>query len=138
MSKLINLIAHLYPVFGPPALAESGQLICVLAGPASATEKAKPYCKGVMGKAIIDFSDQAPGKSTLLKVIGNTFVFNMVESLSQAHTLAETTGLGNDNLHSFVEAMFPGPFTAYSNRLIQGDYFKREEVSIYDSRKVLD
>lgn len=111
-------------------MADNGQLVCVLAGPASAVDKVKPYCKGVMGRANIDFSDQPQGKATLLKIIGNTFILNMVETLSEGHTLAERSGLGNDNLHRFVETMFPGPYTAYSGRLIEGDYYKRDEVCI--------
>ena len=110
-------------------MAESGNLVCVLAGPASLVEKVKPYCKGVMGRANIDFSDQSPGRATLLKVIGNTFILNMVESLAEGHTVAEKSGLGNENLHQFIETMFPGPYTAYSSRLTTGDYYKREEVS---------
>ena len=47
---------------GAPAMADAGQLVCVLAGPSQAVERVKPYCKGVMGKAIIDFSDQPVGK----------------------------------------------------------------------------
>lgn len=109
-------------------MAESGQLVCVLAGPASAVEKVKPYTKGVMGRANIDFGDQPQGKATHLKIIGNTFILNMVETLSEGHALAEKSGLGNDNLHQFVEIMFPGPYTAYSQRLKGGDYYKREEV----------
>ncbi len=109
-------------------MAESGQLVCVLAGPSSAVEKVKPYTKGVMGRANIDFSDQPQGKATHLKIIGNTFILNMVETLSEGHTLAEKSGLGNDNLHQFIEIMFPGPYTAYSQRLKGGDYYKREEV----------
>ena len=115
-------------VFGAQAMAESGQLVCVLAGPASAVEKVKPYTKGVMGRANIDFSDQPPGKATHLKIIGNTFILNMVETLSEGHTLAEKSGLGNENLHQFIEIMFPGPYTVYSQRLKGGDYYKREEV----------
>lgn len=115
------------PVFGAPAMADNGQLVCVLAGPASAVERVKPYCKGVMGRANIDFSDQPQGKATLLKIIGNTFILNMVETLSEGHTLAERSGLGNDNLHHFIETMFPGPYTAYSGRLLAGDYYKRDE-----------
>ena len=110
-------------------MAESGNLVCVLAGPASLVEKVKPYCKGVMGRANIDFSDQSPGRATLLKVIGNTFILNMVESLAEGHTVAEKSGLGNKNLHQFIETMFPGPYAAYSGRLTTGDYYKREEVS---------
>ena len=109
-------------------MADNGQLVCVLAGPASAVERVKPYCKGVMGRANIDFSDQVQGKATLLKIIGNTFILNMIETLSEGHTLAEKSGLGNDNLHQFIETMFPGPYTAYSSRMLGGDYYKRDEV----------
>lgn len=115
------------PVFGAPAMAEAGQLVCVLAGPAASVKKVLPYCKGVMGRANIDFSDQPHGKATLLKIIGNTFILNMVETLSEGHTIAEKSGLGNDNLHQFIETMFPGPYTAYSGRMMGGDYYKREE-----------
>jgi 3-hydroxyisobutyrate dehydrogenase-like beta-hydroxyacid dehydrogenase len=110
-------------------MADNGQLICVLAGPASSVDKVKPYTTGVMGRAIIDLSDQNCGKSTLLKILGNTFIMNMVEALGQGLTLAETSGLGVDNLHKFIELLFPGPYTAYSNRMREGDYYKREEVS---------
>ena len=109
-------------------MADSGQLVCVLAGPSPNVEKIKPYCKGVMGRANIDFSDQPVGKATLLKIIGNTFILNMVEALSEGHTLAEKSGLGTQQMHSFIETMFPGPYTAYSGRLMSGDYYKRAEV----------
>lgn len=115
------------PVFGAPAMADNGQLVCVLAGPAAQVARIKPFCKGVMGRAEIDFSDQPHGTATRLKIIGNTFILNMVETLSEGHTLAEKSGLGSDNLHQFIETMFPGPYTAYSTRMRQGDYYKRDE-----------
>lgn len=115
------------PVFGAPAMADSGQLICVLAGPKPAVDKIKPYTTGVVGRAIIDFGGQPVGKATLLKVIGNTFILNMVESLSEGHVVAEKSGLGSENLHKFIEALFPGPYTAYSTRMMSGDYYKRDE-----------
>ena len=114
------------PVFGAPAMANSGQLICVVAGPAEQTKKVFPYCEGVMGRANIDFSDQAPSKATLLKIIGNTFILSMVTTLSEGHVMAEKTGLGEDNLHKFIELLFPGPFAAYSTRMREGDYYKRD------------
>lgn len=115
-------------MFGAPAMAENGQLVCVLAGPAASVDRVKSYTKGVMGRANIDFSNQPHGKATLMKVIGNTFILNMIETLSEGHTIAEKSGLGNENLHAFVETMFPGPYVAYSKRLMAGDYYKREEV----------
>ncbi|TKA31426.1 hypothetical protein B0A50_02273 [Salinomyces thailandicus] len=115
------------PVFGAPAMADAGTLVCVLAGPASQTARVKPFCTNVMGRAEIDYSDQPHGAATRLKIIGNTFILAMVETLSEGHTLAEKSGLGTANLHAFIETMFPGPYTAYSNRLRTGDYYNREE-----------
>lgn len=108
-------------------MADAGQLICVCAGAASAVERVKPYTKGVMGRAIIDYSSQPAGNASLLKIVGNTFIINMVEQLSQGHVLAEKTGLGSENLHLFLENLFPGPYAAYSKRLMDGDYYQREE-----------
>jgi 3-hydroxyisobutyrate dehydrogenase-like beta-hydroxyacid dehydrogenase len=125
-------------------MADTGTLVCVLAGQKAAIDKVKPYTKGVMGRADIDFSDQPAGKSTLLKVIGNTFILNMNEILSEGHTLAEKTGLGTENLHQFIETMFPGPYTAYSSRMLAGDYYKREEPLFHvdlarkDARHAMD
>lgn len=114
------------PVFGAPAMAESGSLITVLAGPKAQVDKVKPFCKGVMARAEVDYSDQPHGAATRLKIVGNTFILQMVEALSEGHALAEKSGLGVDNLHSFIEVMFPGPYAAYSNRLKSGDYYNRE------------
>jgi 3-hydroxyisobutyrate dehydrogenase-like beta-hydroxyacid dehydrogenase len=115
------------PVFGAPAMAEGGQLVCVLAGPKEDVERVIPYCKGVMGRANIDFGGQPAEKATLLKVIGNTFILSMVETISEGQVVAEKTGLGVDILHQFLEVMFPGPYAAYSDRMKSGDYYKREE-----------
>jgi 3-hydroxyisobutyrate dehydrogenase-like beta-hydroxyacid dehydrogenase len=115
------------PVVGAAAMADDGQLICILAGESEAVDKIKPFCTGVMGKVTIDLSGEDPGKATLMKIIGNTFVLNMVEALSEGHVLAEKTGLGTNNLHKLIEIFLPGAYAGYSNRLIQGDYYKRTE-----------
>lgn len=116
------------PVFGAPAMADNGQLICVLAGSKAQVHRVRPYCKGVMGRAEIDYTDQPHGNATKLKIVGNTFILSMVETLSEGHVLAEKSGLGVDNLHAFIETMFGGgPYAAYSNRMKSGDYFDRDE-----------
>lgn len=96
-------------------MADAGQLICVLAWPTEHVEK------------VIDYTGSAPGKATLLKVIGNTFILSMVETISEGHVVAGKTGSGVDDLHRFLEAIFPGPYTAYSNWMRSGDYHQREE-----------
>ena len=52
----------------------------------------------------------------------------MVETLAEGHALAEKSGLGSEDLHKFVEMMFPGPYTAYSARLMGGDYWREEPL----------
>ncbi|KAF2158388.1 hypothetical protein M409DRAFT_61701 [Zasmidium cellare ATCC 36951] len=114
------------PVFGAAAMADSGQLICNLAGQEESVAKVRPFCNGVTSAHTIDLAGQSPAQATLLKIIGNTFVLNMVSVLSEGHVLAETSGLGTDVLHQFIELMFPGPYTKYSERMLSGDYYKTE------------
>ncbi|KAL4876213.1 NAD(P)-binding protein [Aspergillus karnatakaensis] len=119
-----NFVAS--PVFGAPAMAEAGQVICVLAGPKDAVDKAKEYT-AAFSKGCIDFSGQDPAKASLLKIMGNTFVLRMVEAIAEGLVVAEKSGLGTDSLHQFFETVFPGPYVAYSARMRSGDYYQREE-----------
>ena len=114
------------PVFGAPAMADAGQLIGVLAGPAASIARARPYFKGVTSRAEIDMTGEPYGKSSTLKIIGNTFILNMVEQISEGHVLAEKTGLGTQYLHEWIGSLFPGPYAAYSQRMLTGDYYKRD------------
>lgn len=115
------------PVFGAPAMADAGQLIGVLAGPKAAVDKARPYYKGVMARAEVDMSDEPYSKASTLKIIGNTFIVNMIEQIAEGHVLAEKSGLGTKYLHDVIGHVFPGTYAAYSTRMLTGDYHKREE-----------
>ncbi|KAK3307052.1 NAD binding domain of 6-phosphogluconate dehydrogenase-domain-containing protein [Chaetomium strumarium] len=131
------------PVFGAPAMAEIGQLVGVLAGPRASVDRVKPYFTGVMARSIIDMSDAPYERPLQLKLIGNTFILNMVEQLSEALVLAEKSGLGTDYLHQFVENMFPGPYVAYSTRIQSGAYHRMAyplfpvDLALKDARHVL-
>ncbi len=114
------------PVFGAPAMADNGQLICVMAGPEGPCAKVKPFTTGVMGRTVLELG-QNPRLATHLKVVGNTFIQNMVQALAEGHVVAEKSGLGSENLHKYIDAMFGGAYSAYSNRMMSGDYYKREE-----------
>lgn len=115
------------PVFGAPAMADAGQLIFVVAGPKAAIERIEPCMKGVMGKAVISFEDEPYSKPLQLKLIGNSLVLNMVTGLAEGYTMAEKTGVGIEPLKQFVDSLFGGVYSAYSERMIQGTYWKREE-----------
>jgi 3-hydroxyisobutyrate dehydrogenase-like beta-hydroxyacid dehydrogenase len=110
------------PVFGAPAAAVAAQLVYVLAGEPSSVEKIKPFTQGVMAKATIPLGPDV-SKATLLKITGNTMILGMIEILAEALVFAEKSGLGSDNLDTFIQLMFPrSPFAAYTARMLSGDY----------------
>lgn len=115
------------PVFGAPPMADAGKLVPVPAGPKEAVERIKPYLEGVTSRAIIDMSDEPYRKASTLKLIGNTFIFNMVEQVAEGHVLAEKSGLGTQYTHQFIELLLPGIYPPYSGRMLSGDYWKCEE-----------
>ncbi|KAI5786000.1 NAD binding domain of 6-phosphogluconate dehydrogenase-domain-containing protein [Pyronema domesticum] len=120
------------PVFGAPAMADAGSLVVVVAGAASSIDKASPFFTGVIGRSVIDLRGHAPGKALLLKLTGNSFILSMVETLAEGHAWAEKSGLGSDLLHKFIENMMPGPFVAYSNRMMSGDYLREDPLFAVD------
>ncbi|TGJ80408.1 hypothetical protein E0Z10_g8357 [Xylaria hypoxylon] len=98
------------PVFGAPAAADAGVLIFVPAGPKTSIDKLRPYTTGVMGRAEIPF-DGKPYESALkLKLLGNTFVMNMVSVLGEGLTLGEKAGVAG-----------------YAERMVKGVYWQMEE-----------
>ncbi len=131
------------PVFGAPAMAEAGQLVGVLAGPEASVQKARKYYQGVMAKGEIDMSGQPYEKALQLKLIGNTFILNMVEQVSEGLVLAEKSGLGTQYVHDFIANILPGPYAAYSTRILSGAYHRMSyplfpvDLALKDARHAL-
>jgi 3-hydroxyisobutyrate dehydrogenase-like beta-hydroxyacid dehydrogenase len=46
-----------------------------------------------------------PEKATLLKVIGNSFILSMIETIAEGQVVAEKTGLGVKELHQFIKVI---------------------------------
>ncbi|KAI3332306.1 6-phosphogluconate dehydrogenase [Xylariaceae sp. AK1471] len=115
------------PVFGAPAAAEAGALIFVPAGPKSAIDKLRPYTIGVMGRAEIPFDDKPYESSLKLKLVGNTFILNMVTILGEGLTLGERTGIGAEPVKQFVDLLYGGVYSGYAERMVKGTYWKMEE-----------
>ncbi|TRX98943.1 hypothetical protein FHL15_000285 [Xylaria flabelliformis] len=115
------------PVFGAPAAADAGALIFVPAGPKTAIDKLRPYITGVMGRAEIPFDDKPYESSLKLKLLGNTFVINLVTQLGEGLTLGEKTGVGAEPVKQLVDLLFGGVYSGYAERMITGTYWKMEE-----------
>ncbi|CRG86880.1 hypothetical protein PISL3812_03892 [Talaromyces islandicus] len=120
------------PVFGAPAMADAGQLICVLSGPRQEIEKILPYTVGVVARANIDLTENTDGesndigKASVMKLLGNSFILSFIEQLGEGMTFAEQSGLGSGPLKQWMELMFPGALPKYIDRMQTGDYWKRE------------
>ncbi|KAM3069218.1 hypothetical protein ACMFMG_010735 [Clarireedia jacksonii] len=114
------------PVFGEPSMAAAAILTCLPAGEASSVQRILPYLNGVISKSVIDLSGSPPGTASHLKLIGNVLIVQMIESVSEAHVLAEKTKLKAEYLHQVITSVFPGPFAIYSHRMSSGDYYKKE------------
>ena len=80
-----------------------------------------------IGRSVIDLSGELPGTASHLKIIGNVLLVQMIESVAEAHVLAEKTGMAAKHLHEVITSIFPGPFAIYSKRMSSGAY-SREEV----------
>lgn len=120
------------PVFGAPVMADAGQMIVVPAGKQSAIAKAKPFFEGVVAKATIDLSsgtgdDIDVGRSSTLKILGNSFILNTVGVLAESLTAADASGLGTGPFRQWLELYNPGPIVGYADRMISGDYYQRAE-----------
>ncbi|EAW14023.1 NAD(P)-dependent oxidoreductase [Aspergillus clavatus NRRL 1] len=116
------------PVFGAPAFADAGQLVVVPAGDAAAVARLKPFLDGVTARATIDMSGPDDvGRATTLKILGNTFILNTVETLAEGLVAAEKAGLGADVYQQWIHALIGGMFAKYADRMCSGDYYTREE-----------
>jgi 3-hydroxyisobutyrate dehydrogenase-like beta-hydroxyacid dehydrogenase len=114
------------PVFGPPAAAEAGKLICVPSGPKASIDRLLPFTIDVIARENIIFADAPPSKSSLLKITGNTFILTLVSNLAEALPFAEKSGLGINELGQFIKLMLPGAYDGYFERMKNGDYYKKE------------
>ncbi|GJC88247.1 putative oxidoreductase YfjR [Colletotrichum liriopes] len=115
------------PVFGAPAMVAAGNATLVLAGPKASIEKIRPYVDAMAAREI-NMADEAYHKALTLKVLGNTIILGMVEQLAETYVAAEKSGLGTGYVKQFVDALFGGsPYPAYSVRMLEGDYYKRQE-----------
>lgn len=109
------------PVFGASPVAEAGQVLFIVAGPAVATKAIAPFLRGVMGRGVIELGEDV-SKSSLLKTSGNFITAAMMEVISEAHVFAEKTGLGRETMEALIQENY-GPLAhTMSKRLTTGAY----------------
>jgi len=80
-----------------------------------------------MGRGEIPFDDKPYESSLKLKLLGNSFILNMVTILGEGFTLGEKSGIGTEPVKQFVDILFGGIYSTYAERMTKGVYWKMEE-----------
>ena len=50
----------------------------------------------------------------------------MIESVAEAHLLADKVGLPAKSVHEMIDSVWSGPFSIYSERMHSGGYYQRK------------
>lgn len=96
------------PVFGRPDVAAAGKLNILVAGQASAIEKAKPLLE-LMGAKLWPMGD-APERANVVKLAGNFMIVTAIESMAEASVLARAYGVSAaDFIGLMTSTLFASP-----------------------------
>lgn len=99
------------PVFGPPPLAAEGKLVFVLSGDYGAKKFITPLLVPSMGRKTIDVGANVE-RAAAFKLNGNMMILALIETLGEALTLADRTGVGADLMMEFVQEVRLLPFSS--------------------------
>jgi 3-hydroxyisobutyrate dehydrogenase-like beta-hydroxyacid dehydrogenase len=109
------------PVFGRPDAAAAAKLWICPAGATDIIERCRPLFNA-MGQGVIVVGNE-PHLANVLKLVGNFFVISAIETLSEAFTLAEKSGLEVDRVLDVVKALLPVPlFQGYGARMARNEF----------------
>jgi 3-hydroxyisobutyrate dehydrogenase-like beta-hydroxyacid dehydrogenase len=79
------------PVFGRPDAAAAARLVVVAAGPGEAVERVRPLLEGIGRKLFVIGTE--PYQANTFKLAGNFLISSMLETLSEAFTLIQKSGV---------------------------------------------
>lgn len=84
-----------------------------------------PFLKGVIARGVIRVSED-PAQALLLKTTSNMLTAGMMYLISEAHTLAEKSGLPSSVLESLIEQNLGTYAHGVSKRMTSGGYLPAE------------
>ena len=110
------------PVFGRPDAAEAARLVVVAAGPAEAVERVRPLFESIARKVFILGSE--PYAANAVKLAGNFLIASMLETLSEAFTLARKSGVEPAKFLEILNgSLFQSPIYENYGKIIIGEKF---------------
>ena len=107
------------PVFGRPDAARAKQLIAVLAGPADAKLKTKPYIDA-MSRLTWDNGTE-PHLANVMKLCGNFMLGSTLEVMAEAMSLADSYELPRERVLDFINLLLP-PLAHYAGNMARGTF----------------
>lgn len=113
------------PVFGSTPVARAGQLVVAVAGPAAAITAISPLLQGVIARAVLHVGAD-PAQALVLKTTSNMLTAGLTYLISEAHALAEKTGLPAPVLESLIELNLGAYAHGVFKRLTTGAYLPAE------------
>ncbi|KAI0931630.1 hypothetical protein AcV7_001037 [Taiwanofungus camphoratus] len=126
LDTILSEIPHTHlvtcPVFGPPAAADTAQLICILAGDYRSKKEVAHMLVPAVGKKAVDLGGNLE-KAPTFKLIGNSMILGTLEILAEAFTLSEKAGIGAPQLYDLIKDMFPAPpFINYGAKMVNDQF----------------
>lgn len=110
------------PVFGRVAVAQAGQLQVLAAGAADQIDRAQPFFD-VIGARTWRLGD-VPRQANVVKIIGNFLIASAIQSLSEAVSMAERSGVDSELLVDLLTStLFQGPaYSSYGKLIATSTY----------------
>lgn len=110
------------PVFGRPEAAETGKLIVVAAGSRAAVARCQPALEA-MGSRLVVMGER-PSLANVAKLTGNFLIATVLESLAEALTFAQKSGLDAAAMLDFLTStIFNVPvYKTYGTLIVEGKH----------------
>jgi 3-hydroxyisobutyrate dehydrogenase-like beta-hydroxyacid dehydrogenase len=110
------------PVFGRPDAAEAARLVVVAAGPEEAVGRVQPLLEAIASKVFVIGAE--PYSANAVKLAGNFLIASVLETLSEAFTLARKSGVEPAKLLEIVNgSFFRSPVYENYGKIIMGEKF---------------
>ncbi|MFD6197279.1 NAD(P)-dependent oxidoreductase [Mycobacteriaceae bacterium NPDC060252] len=110
------------PVFGRVPVAQAGQLQVLAAGDTDQIDRAQPFFD-VVGARTWRLGD-TPRQANVVKIIGNFLIASAIQSLSEAVSMAERSGVDSELLVDLLTStLFQGPaYSSYGKLIATSTY----------------
>jgi len=75
-----------------------------------------------IGRRVIDLGGNVE-KAPTFKLIGNSLILGSIELISEAYTVAEKSGIGQDLVYEYIKELIPAPvWISYGDKLLHNKF----------------